>query len=315
MEPDESDNFSEMPETDNVETSEHDNPEPLEEIDPETDNEDFTEEEGTEDEVEEAISEEAPEEEADSNPADADEQAAVTAADDAVVQMDDGTTVTVKELRLGNMRQADFSRKSQENANHRKELGTYAQRLKQQNDAFVEAVSALIPEAPPIELATTNPTKYWQEKAYHEEAVKKVESLMAVGQEAETVAQEMTQADQQKLVQEENLKLASLFPETGSKAGREKFFRDGQKAAEFVGFSTQELNGTMDHRLFALAHWAQRGIQAEQVKTKAKAKAQKAPPSSPVRPGNSGKQKTNRDAVKRLMQDDSIENAVAALSE
>lgn len=307
----EPDNLPDEGGTDNAALSEYDNPETWTYFDPEEDNEEAPEVEGTDDEPGEVVAEEVEDQET-VEEADEDEPEAVTATADAVVQMDDGTTATVKDLISGNMRQADYTRKSQEVANARKAVEADATRIESITEAFVEHLSQMVPQEPDPALALTDATKYTQQKAQYDAAIAQVQRLIEIGNQPKEIKGAMSEADTQKTVAEENQKLADMFPETRTQDGRTKFFGAVQSVANEIGYSTEELQGVTDHRLFALAHWAKRGMDAGKAAAAAKAKAEKAPPATPRKPGQPAKQANrNAEAMRKLSRSGSIHDAVA----
>lgn len=311
----EPDNLS-MPEgTDNADPSATDTPETWDYYDPDEDQDtvETPEAEGTEDEATETETEaetevaeevETPDEEADPEPK--------LATEDAVVQLADGETVTVKDLIAGQMRQADYTRKTQELGNQRKALEAEAQKLQGITEAFVEHLSNMVPPEPDAQLAYTDPTKYTQAKAQYDAAVAQVQKLIELGSQPKEITSNLTQEAHQRILQEENAKLVQRFPETGTKEGRAKFFNGIAEVADEFGFTTDELRQVTDHRVFTLAHWARIGLQAEQAKKAAKAKAQKAPPVAPRKPGQPAKKANrNAEAMRKLSRSGSIRDALA----
>lgn len=309
----ETDNASLMDVTDNADPSATDTPESWDYYDPDEDTVETPEEEGTEDEATETETEVEAEVEEDVETADEEtEKQPVTATEDAVVQLADGETVTVKELAAGRMRQADYTRKTQELGNQRKALEAEAQKLQNITTAFVDHLSNMIPAEPDAQLAYTDPNKYTQQKAQYDAAVAQVQRLIELGSQPKEVTQNMTQEAHQRLLQEENTLLAGKFPETGTQEGRAKFFNEVAETANEVGFTTEELQQVTDHRLFALAHWAKKGMEADKAKTAAKAKAQKAPPATPRKPGQPAKKANgNREAMRKLSRSGSMRDAMA----
>ncbi|TNE54810.1 MAG: hypothetical protein EP341_05610 [Sphingomonadales bacterium] len=309
---DETDNLSFEDGTDSVDPSDTDTPETWDYYDPDEDDQDtgeIQEAEGTEDEEGEA--EDQPQEEAESE--EEQEPAEPQVADEnAVVKLADGREMTVAELTKGNMMQADYTRKSQELATRRKAVEEDASRIEQITQTFIDHLANMIPPEPDAALALRDPGKYTAQKAQYDAAVAQVQKLVEIGSQPKEIKDGMSEADRRTLIADENTKLVSMFPETGTKDGREKFFGGVQEAAEQLGFTAQELSGISDHRLFALAHWAKRGMEADKARKAVKAKAQKAPPATPNKPG-SGAKKANRnaDAMRRLGRTGSIRDALA----
>lgn len=299
--------------TDNVETSFDDTPESYDYFDPdeEQDTEEAVEEEGTDDEAgetednsEDAEAEQEPEE----TPEDQPEVAEVPL--DGKLTLQDGTETTVEELVKGNMRQADYSRKSQEVANRRKEVEADASRIEGFTTALIDHLSNILPNAPDPSLIYTDPQKYTQEKAIHDNAFATIQQLMQVQSEAKQATDKMSKEDRQALIANEERMLIEAAPEVGTQAGRQEFFKQASETATELGFTNEELGTVTDHRLFMALKWAAKGMAAEKAKQSAKAKVAQAPKTAPRKPGKGANaSKSNRDAMRQLMADDSIENA------
>ena len=67
---------------------------------------------------------------------------------DAVVTLTDGKKVKVADLIAGNLRQDDYTRKTQEIATVRKTLQADAERIERITTAFIDHLSAMVPPAP-----------------------------------------------------------------------------------------------------------------------------------------------------------------------
>lgn len=302
---DETDTLGLEPGTDNVAPSADDTAEEWDFFDPETDTDEAPEPEATEDE--EGETDEQPEE--DSEEPQEEDQPPVEAAQDAIVRLADGSTVTVAELAKGQMRQADYTRKSQELANQRTTVTAQAEQLATTLEAFIDFVTASLPAAPDANLAYTNPNQYVAQKAQHDAAMAKVQELVALGQKPKDVTAAMSENDRRDLIARENASLAEAFPETATQEGRAKFFGNVQKVANDLGFSTEELQQVTDHRVFALAYWAQKGKAAEAAKATARKKVQAAAPAKPNKPAKGANVSKNRDAMSRLMKTGSLDDA------
>lgn len=240
----------------------------------------------------------------------AEEPAEVEAPLDAVVTLADGTKAKVADLAQGYLRQQDYSRKTQEVANTRKELQANVQRLEQTVQVFVDHLTGLVPEPPPPALALTNPNQYTARKAQYEAALAEVQKLVEIGQTPKELAGSLTKEDHSQLLAEENRRLSERFPETASQQGRQKFFNEVAEVATDLGFSIDELGKITDHRLFALAHYARKGMAAEQAQKVAAQKVAKAPPVAPRKPGQTAASNGNAEAMKRLNRSGSIRDAL-----
>lgn len=292
--------------TDNA-FSESDTPEKWDYFDPDEDQD--TEEaqaEGTDegpDEGEVAQEAEEPVDEADEGEEETPEPELIT--------LDGGAQVTMDDLKRGYIRQADYTRKAQALSNDRHKLEADVQRLEGITTAFVDHLAKLIPAEPNHALALTNPNQYTAQKAQYDAAVAQVQQLMELGSKPKELAQAMSQDNRDRLLAEENRKLADMFPKVATPKGREQFFTDVQSVAHELGYTTQELQRVSDHRLFALAHWARIGMESAKNRTKAKAKVEKAPPATPRKPGQTAATATrNVEAMRKLSRSGSIKDAL-----
>lgn len=233
-------------------------------------------------------------------------------ADDVHITVN-GEKVPLAEVKLGYMRQADYSRKTQEVASRRKGLEEMTARATGAVNTVVEFLAKQIPEAPDAALAATNPAEYVQRRAMHEQALAQVQNLLAQASEVKSVAGALTQEQRKELIDSENAKLSQAFPQTRTQEGRKAFFETAAATAKTLGYSDEEIGQATDHRLFALAHYAAKGMQAEKAQEKARAKAQNAPPVAPqkARPqGNAPAARRNQEALKRLARTGSIDDAM-----
>ena len=147
-----------------------------------------------------------------------------------------------------------------------------------------------MPSEPDIRLARSNGSAYVAQLAEYNAAMKTLQSFVQAGEMVKEVKSEWTAQQRQELVAQENARLAERFPEIQQPGGRQKFFTEAADAAQVAGFTMQDLQGVTDHRLFALAALAAKGMRAEKARAVAKAKVANVPPSAPVKPGNPAQQ-------------------------
>lgn len=304
MEPDEIENAAEAA-NDTVEHSEGDTSEDFVYFDPDEQQETETPEEPeeTDDETDEA---EAEDEAEDQESEDQDEES----PDDVTVTLDDGTAVPLGELKKGYFRQSDYSRKTAEVAETRKQLDASTQRIQGVTQAFVEHLANILPPEPDQALAFSDPNKHYQQSQVYNNALAQVQKLIEIGSDAKSVADDVSQVEADKTRQQENAKLAEMFPATAKDETRTAFFHAANDAASSLGFSPEELGSVTDHRMIALAHWAKIGMQAQEAKTKAKAKAKKAPPASTRKPGGTENAAQNANAMQKLKKSGSLDDAM-----
>lgn len=294
--------------TDNVDLSEDDNAEEFDYFDPDEDTEEVEEPEATDDEPDEA--------EADAEEGEVEDQEAEGQDDEnpdnVTVKLDDGTDVSLSELKKGYFRQNDYTRKTQEVANARKTVEADVQRMQRITEVFVDHISSLVPDAPDASLAYTDPNKYTAQKAQHEAAMAQVQKLVELGEAPKEISGTMSEDDRKKQLVEANQRLVEMFPEVAGGEGREQFFMGVQEVANELGYTDEDLSQVTDHKLFALAHWAKVGKDAAKAKAKAKAKVAKAPPATPRKPGQGARKASgNAEAMRKLSRSGSLKDALA----
>lgn len=244
----------------------------------------------------------------------AEDEAANPEPQDDVTVTVNGEKVPLSDLKAGYMRQADYSRKTQDVSNKRRDLDAMTARVTGSVNAIADFLSRQIPEAPDPSLAMTNPGEFVQKKAMHEAAMAQVNAILSSAGEVGDVANQLTTEQRSELLQSENAKLAEALPTTATPEGRKKFFERAASAAKELGYSDKDIQQVTDHRTFILAHYAALGLQAEKAKAKAQTKVANVPPvSAQRRPQgqNASKVRQNKDAVKRLARTGSIDDALA----
>ena len=239
---------------------------------------------------------------------------AAEASADAVVTLHDGKKAKVSDLIAGNMRQDDYTRKTQETATERKAVRADAERIERITQSFIDHLSAMVPAAPDHALALRDPNGYIRQKAQHEAALAQVQKLIEIGDQPKQVSDAMTAHERDAMIADENRRLADRFPAVATEQGRQKFFAQAAEAAQEIGFSMDDLKGVTDHRMFVLAHYAKVGMEAMKAREVAKTKAQAAPPVAPRKPGQQGQATGNADAMRRFNRNPTPRNAAAAWS-
>lgn len=294
--------------TDNVNLSEDDNADEFDYFDPDEDTEEVEEPEATDDEPDEAEAEEAEDQEAEGQ----DDEEPIEAFVEKLKAETPRLAEYLGELEKGNLRQSDYTRKSQEVANVRKTVEADVQRMQRITEVFVDHISGLVPEAPDASLAYSDPNKYTAMKAQHEAAMGQVQKLIELGEAPKEIGAGMSEADKKQELQEANQRLIEMFPEAAEGEGRKQFFGNVQAVANEIGFSDDDLGSVSDPRIFALAHWAKKGMDAEKARTTAKAKVAKAPPATPRKPGQGARKPNgNAEAMRKLSRSGSLKDALS----
>ncbi|WP_375413081.1 hypothetical protein [uncultured Bradyrhizobium sp.] len=234
--------------------------------------------------------------------------------DSIVIAMPGGEKLELKELKSGYLRDRDYRHKTTDLANKRRELEALSTRVTQSASAISEVLMSQVPPEPDPSLSLTDPLKYLQDKAQHEGALKYVNSILEKANTAKDVGNTLTQEQQTEINRVEIAKLTEAFPVIKTADGQKKFFDAALGGARELGFSDTELQGVNDHRIFKVLHYAKLGLEAEAAKTKAAGKVVNVPPIAPQKRQagpNAAKARANQDAMRRLAQTGSIQDAMA----
>jgi hypothetical protein len=246
------------------------------------------------------------------------------APDTAKVTLEDGSVITVAELKRNNLFQRDYTRKTTELKTEREafvqqksQLDQHAQSLAQQRDFILSAAQKFIPQPPSRELLQSDPLQYMQAKADYDERMS-VFNQLAYQQQANSRLTEEQQAEAtNQLRQEESKRLLEAIPEFKDRNVYQNFWNDAvETMASKYGFSKTEIEETLDHRFYVamrdLVKFHKALNKAPQVKQEVEKKPQMISGSRRMDP----KAKTSREAQQRaeqLRKSGSFDAGVAAL--
>lgn len=244
--------------------------------------------------------------------------------DNAKVRLADGTVITIADLKSGSLRNADYTRKTQEVAEQRRALETQSQafeasqkELAQQREYVSQLLQSLTPQAPDPALLSTDPLKYMQDKANFEAYQQHEQYLKGLSEADKTKAKEKADADRQTRINTEWGQLMGKAPDLNDKAKFTVFEADLFKFGGEYGFSRDELVAQvpMDHRMALVLKdaIAYRKLKAAQPKV-----ARKVENRPPVVKGGkrlspqAQKARQSSDAFSRLKKTGTVEDATAA---
>jgi hypothetical protein len=183
-----------------------------------------------------------------------------SAADDAMVTLDDGSQITVAELKRNNLFQRDYTRKTQELSAERKSFQEQQQRVEQAADALREHREFLLrvyeqnaPQPPDASMLHDDPIGYMQEKdAYDRKAAEWYQMRQFSQAEQQRMQAEMAER-QQHFLQEERSRMVQRIPELKDPAKLETFKADALKyGTEAYEFSPEEVMAVGDSRYLAV---------------------------------------------------------------
>lgn len=280
------------------------------ETEPEVEEEEVESESETEEEVEEESEVEEPEE--------VEEEQTFT-----IKAAGEEKEVTLDELKKSYQLGSDYTKKTQEVAEQRKVIEQEAKAIieaRQVRDNYSQKLQAIEQfltgqNDNPAELAAmkeNDPVGYAVKVA---EMTEKKEQLQTVQAERARLAQEQqteSQAQMQRFVEQEQIKLAESLPEFSDKSKGEQIRNDIRSYGKKVGFTDEELSQVYDSRHVLVLHKAAQYDKLMAGKAGVKKKVAKAPKT--VKSGAKVKQNVTdiqKKQLKRLQQTGSARDAAA----
>jgi len=215
--------------------------------------------------------------------------------------------VTLDELQKGYSRTADYTRKTQELAQVRKETQAELQNVRQERQQYAQLLGALQqqlqqatePQADMEKLYDTDPIEWMRQKEVHRERQEKMQAIQVEQQRLQQIkAQEQQQVLRGQLETQRDL-LIEKIPELRDPKQAQAAKASWIEAGKSVGLTEQELNNIGDHRVFLalhrLAEYNQMVGKRQQIKP-----VQKSPKA--VKPGQAQKGKVQSSVVKQSQQ-------------
>lgn len=248
---------------------------------------------------------------------------------DVTVKGEDGKDITekvsIKELREGRMRQADYSRKTAELARQREQVREdtrkavdaervkYVTELQTMKDLVLQTAAAELGSVDWNDLAQNNAFEYVRLDNRRKQITQTLESINAKQQETLTKHQAEQKAAMQEAAAKARTQLESDIPgwndalyQSLMKAGIEKF-----------GYKQEEVASWVDPRAFKLLHKANLYDQMQAEKTQPAAGKRVVVPPKVVKPGAqrevSQAQQRDANAMKQLRTSGKLEDAAAVI--
>lgn len=290
--------------------SDQDTPEPPEEeqdVVEEITDEVIDESQDVEEEAEESEEVEDPTEESDDESEDAPEY--ITEGNIEI----DGESVSVDEIKLGYLRQADYTKKTQAVAEQRKAAEEKTANYESTLSALLTASGADLSRFDNVnweQAAVENPEQYRQAKAVFEQTQQTHNFIKSQADEHQKRNQEQQQAVTRENAKESLTVLKSTIPNWNN----DLYYSIGEYATGTLGVTGEEFNDVHDHRIITALYKAMLFDQAK-VKTqkKVKASATKTLSGKKGEPKDLGQKETNRKSRQRLKKSGRMEDAVQAL--
>lgn len=202
------------------------------------------------------------------------------------VTLKDGTKVTLDELERGYLRQADYTRKTQEVSRQRHETEQRLARLTQHETALqaqLQQAAAIVqrnmPKPPDPELEHLDPIAFLQQDRAYQKAVSELQNFGAQFQASQARLMAAERDRLEKVRAEQVSILFEKMPDLKDPKKRESFKAKTYDFAQKLGYTAQELDTVMDHRAYVTLDLARIGWEVVNGSIpNAKAKASNAPP-------------------------------------
>jgi hypothetical protein len=219
--------------------------------------------EGEEPEAEET--EEEPTEEADEEGKDGPGyESGKFAADTANVRLKDGSVISVQDLKRGYLSQASFTRGTQENAKERETLAAKqaeveqnARSLQEQRDLILRVAQQFIPQQPDRSLLDRNspnfdPITYAALKAEYDDRIGAINNLHHTSKAEQDKAAKEQDRQKETMRAAEAERLLKAMPDLAKPEVQKKFWAESVETMAEYGFSQEEMNETIDHRVYRI---------------------------------------------------------------
>lgn len=247
--------------------------------------------------------------------------------DETTIRLDDGTETTLGELKRGSMLMADYTRKTQEVAEQRRQLEETLNQLNGYAPAILERLHVAdqlaqfaMPQPPSEDLRYSDPVEYSLQRQDYQAAMADYENRVAMIRQGIQETTGLQQGAQQyqgtQSLEEGRQKLREAIPELNDPNKAQGVVNDILSVAERVGFSRDEVTGWRDPRIAQLAHLAARAAKLDSSKPKVAKKTDGKPPVQKPgkRQGASDKKRmAYENQRKRLAKTGSADDAVEAL--
>jgi hypothetical protein len=208
------------------------------------------------------------------------------------IRLSDGYEATLDEVaewRRGQLREADYTRKTQELADQRRNMDAQwrqfqanTQQYAQAIDQAIAVVSHFMPPPPSDDLRKQDFFAWQEKKAEYDAQQDKLRALQHQRGEIQRAERAKRQQQQAYHLAQEQQKLLALRPELRDPAKVAKYTQDVQQFGVANGYSPQEVASVRDHRLFNIIDKAMKWDKFQASRAKLAEKAKAAQPMPPV---------------------------------
>ena len=225
----------------------------------------------------------------------------------------DGETLTADELKLGYLRQSDYTKKTQGVAEQRKALEAQSEQAEATVNALLSAAGADLSRFENVnweQAAVDNPDQYKAAKAAFEQAQSTYNLIKSQAEQYQAQQQQQIDAAQKQAAADSLTVLKTNIPNWNN----DLYYKIGEYA-HGIGVTAEEFNQISDHRMITVLHKAMQFDQAKLVTAKKQVKpsAKKTLSGSKADSTKAVQSESSRKTRERLRKTGRVEDAAAAI--
>jgi hypothetical protein len=199
--------------------------------------------------------------------------APATVPDTATVTLEDGTTISIADLKTNHMFQRVFTKKTEElkaeraalHQEHQRKVSEAENEIRQKRDLILENYHLIVPKEPVYD--PNDPVGFIEETALYQERMRMLNGLWQQKQQEEHQTTEKQQAELAEYVAAQKQLLIQKLPHLKDESKREAFRKDiAEIGGKVYGVTSEEANSISDARYVQILHDA---IAYQKLKAKA----------------------------------------------
>ncbi len=245
-------------------------------------------------------------------------------ADNAKVRLEDGSVVSISDLKKGSLLNADYTRKTQEVAEQRRSVETQSaalkateQQLSEQRELLKTLLTSIMPQAPDPALAHTNAAEYVAARAVYDQYLGYIQHIEQQGEQSRQAREQETAQKKREKGDADWASLIEKVPTLKDEKRFSSFVKDIADHGKAYGFTQAELAEAVgyDHRQALVMRDAIQWRKLQASKPKVQSKVEGRPP---VQKGgkrltpDAQKARDSSVAMNRLKQSGRVDDAVQA---
>jgi hypothetical protein len=193
--------------------------------------------------------------------------------DTATVTLEDGTTISIADLKTNNMFQRVFTKKTEELTRHKEQwesdfkvkVSEAENEIRQKRDLILENYHLIVPKEPAYD--PNDPVGYIEDMAHYQERMKMLNSLWQQKQQEEQKTTEQRQSEMAEYMAAQKQLLVQKLPHLKDDGKREAFKKDiSDIGGKVYGVTPEEVSQIADARYMQILHDA---IAYQKLKAKA----------------------------------------------